>query len=513
MSSPISSIVSVAISQQTQAVQQASFSIPACEGPSNRFAAALTTTGNTVSGSNQLSALGSVSGLGIGQLIAGVGIPLYTYILNITGSIITMSRNATATATGISVTFKDYSRTYTTLAGMVADGFETSDPEYIHAREFLEQPLQPEQFVIIEGFAPVEQQDTFSVNSLDTSHLYTFTLNGQLVSYQATGGNAKETVLNGLLTAIDNLSAPAVSGGVSGTGNTALLTLISLIPGAGVSYTAIDTKLTQTNTVLNHSVADDVANSRIQNDTWYGLTICSQVADDIEQVAAYIEAELKIFGGDSNDAAILTSSTSDVASILKGLAYKRTFSMYAGTPNDARAAAWLGGQLPQVPGSSNWKFKTLVGVSPDNLTANQIQTCIGIPGTPGKNCNIYQTVGGVNITQEGFMAGGQFIDLTVGIDWLTSEIQTNTYSQLVNSPKIPYTEAGIAVIENGIWQALRQGVTNGLIDGASAITVTAPAIGDISANNKALRVLTGVKFTCRLAGALNFIQINGVVTV
>lgn len=71
----------------------------------NRGSLVLTTTGNTTSTSNQLTSLASTTGLAVGNSISGTGIPMGTTILSIAGSTVTMSNNATATGTGVSVTF------------------------------------------------------------------------------------------------------------------------------------------------------------------------------------------------------------------------------------------------------------------------------------------------------------------------------------------------------------------------------------------------------------------------
>jgi len=513
MSAPISDIVQVVITQETQAVQQASFSIPAIFGTSNRFAASATTMGTTTNGSNVVTGLVSTTGISQFQQITGTNIPPDTTVLAIQGNKLTLSNPATGSGT-VSLTFTDWIRAYTSLLGMVSDGFQTTDQEYIEASELLEQSLQPPIFYVGRVSASVAQVDTLQVNTLNTSHLYEFTLNGELVSYQATSGNAQQDILNGLLSDIDVVFAtPPVTGLVTGTGGSALLTLTAAQPGEGQVYTNVDTDLTHALVTPNHTMVSDIQQCQLQNDLWYGVLLCSQHAWDIEQVAAYIETQVKLFGADTNDQDVLTSSNTDVASVLKGKSYKRTFLLYSGTPNDAAAAAWMGGQLPQIPGASTWKFKTLVGITPDNLTPTQRTTCIGIPGEPGKNCNIYETVGGVNITEEGFTSGGQFIDVTVGIDWLQSTMQANVFSILVNTPKVPYTDQGISLIVNAVRQTLQQGVVNGLIDGQSPIVVSAPTVNQIPPNDRALRLLPDVSFSCRLAGAFHFIQIVGVVTV
>lgn len=66
----------------------------------------LVTTGNVSIGSNQLT-VASTAGLANGDFIFLSGLPSETTILNIAGSVITMSANSTINGTGISVTFYD----------------------------------------------------------------------------------------------------------------------------------------------------------------------------------------------------------------------------------------------------------------------------------------------------------------------------------------------------------------------------------------------------------------------
>lgn len=407
---------------------------------------------------------------------------------------------------------------FSSPAGYLSAGGLIGDPEYTQLVEAFSQALTPEQVGVGTYTPSVAQVDTFQVNTLTTGHAYQFTLNGMVIGYTSLGGDAQQDILNNLLTAIGTQfpTNPPVSGVVTGTGAGALLTLTSTVPGAAVTYTAIDASLTYAAVTPNHSIVQDLltilAVPNLGN-LWYGLSICSQVSTDIEQVAAFIETQLKIFIGAPTDAAILTTSTTDVASVLKDKGYARTALLYAGTANDGRAAAWLGGQLPQVPGSNTWDLKTLVGISPDSFNDTQRAIAIGLPLIPGKNCNIYETVGGVNITENGFMVGGQYIDITVGLDWLRATLQTNVFALMVQSAKIPYTNQGIAVIENAVHQTLLQGVANGLIDGNSPITVTAPDVLDIPQADRAARLLPDVKFSCRLAGAIQNVIINGTVSV
>jgi hypothetical protein len=92
---------------------------------------------------------------------------------------------------------------------------------------------------------------------------------------------------------------------------------------------------------------------------------------------------------------------------------------------------------------------------------------------------------------------------------------------LINRDKVPYTDDGIALIEARIRQALELGQDRGGIapteydeDGNENLgfTIEVPLASNISANQKASRVLTDVKFTARLAGAIHVVEIYGSLT-
>lgn len=92
---------------------------------------------------------------------------------------------------------------------------------------------------------------------------------------------------------------------------------------------------------------------------------------------------------------------------------------------------------------------------------------------------------------------------------------------LINREKLPYTDAGIALVEGVLNKVLKLGQDRGGItpteyddDGNRNLgyTITVPKAANISANKKAQRVLDDVKFTARLAGAIHAVNINGSLT-
>lgn len=257
--------------------------------------------------------------------------------------------------------------------------------------------------------------------------------------------------------------------------------------------------------VSGHPTTAEALNAIIAiDDDWYCLLLTSRVDQDILDAAAFIESKEKIFIACNGDAAIETSSTTDVLSQLKTLNYSRTAFLFSDTPGTYPEAGWAGLCLPFDPGSETWKFKTLQGSATANLTATE-SGFIKV-----KNGNTYETYAGVSIVGEGTMVDGEFIDVIRFADWVKSRMQERIFSKLINNKKIPYTDTGAAIIENEIRAQLEAGVKVG---GFASYTVTIPKVADQNPNDRAIRYMPGFSFVGVLAGAIHKIQIQGVVTI
>lgn len=254
------------------------------------------------------------------------------------------------------------------------------------------------------------------------------------------------------------------------------------------------------------AMATGLGSIRAIDDDWYCLLLCSRVDQDILDASAYIEAQEKIFIACNNDSGVIASGSSDIASELKTLNLSRTSFMFNETPATHPEAGWAGLVLPFNPGSETWKFKTIQGSAADYLTATQSGFA------KGKNANTYETYAGVPITGEGVMADGEFIDVIRFVDWLKSRMQERIFSKLANAAKIPYTDAGAAIIENEIRAQLQAGVrVGGIPEGQYVITV--PKVADQNPNDRAVRYMPGFTFTAVLANAIHKTQIKGTVTI
>ncbi|KAK1548649.1 hypothetical protein Q3G72_004356 [Acer saccharum] len=270
----------------------------------------------------------------------------------------------------------------------------------------------------------------------------------------------------------------------------------------------------------SESAADALTAIQTQDNSWYCVILIGGNDADVLALAPIIESEKKILLASSQDPAILSStSTANLALSLKAKGFKRT-ALVCTLANAVGLveSAWAGSQLPQTPGSNNWAYKSLPGITPDAFTANQLAQAYGAPlsGTPGRDVNVYISIGGTPVTFPGIMAGGQYIDITIGFDWLMANIQTAIFARLQASGKVPYTDAGAAMLMDAVNQVLRQAATNGLLDDQDPtfpILVSCPHVSTVSSNRRAARIAPDITFQCRLQGAFNSVDVVGTVSV
>jgi len=227
-----------------------------------------------------------------------------------------------------------------------------------------------------------------------------------------------------------------------------------------------------------------------------------------EALATYISTKNKIAGIRTADSDVVGVVTTDIASVLKTASNERAFVIYSKNADTQYPEfAWLGAMLPKDVGSATWKFKALTGITQDNLTATEITNL------QSKNCNFYHTFGGVGITEEGYMPSGEFIDVMRSVDFIQARMQENIYGKLVNVDKIPYTNQGIDLVANLMYEVLNQSVSQGILSSDPYPVIERPDVRDIPFADRAVRALTNMKFNAVLQGAVHRVEIDGVVTV
>lgn len=417
---------------------------------------------------------------------------------------ITITRESTAVATTsfqiplVLATFTNFSertRTYTDITGVGEDFASTSNVHKIATKLFGQSSVGAVPPSIVVGRRQVDTV-TYTPTVADNT-LYSVTLNGTPYTFTSGVGATATTIVTGLKAA---LGSPT---GITVTGTTTLILTTTVL---GTPWSVIaSTNLVGVNTVTEDWVEALEAVEQ-ENNVWYGIVSETHVSADQEALSDAINARRKLYGTSTADTVTPTTGITDIAYKLKAKTADRTFGIYLPTADtEFPEAAWMGAQLPYTPGSNDWDFKRAVGVTVSNLTDTQRVNL------RGKDCNMYTTVAGVNIFQDGDTFGGSPIDEIVGIDWLYARLQEGVYFRLINSLKVPMTNPGLAIIENEIRSVLSQAEANGLID--RGWQVTTPDVSTIPANLRAQRTAGVFVFRARLAGSIRKVIINGFLSV
>lgn len=318
---------------------------------------------------------------------------------------ITISRESAAVATAsfniplILASFTNFSeraRTYTDIDA-VGEDFNSADAAYVIAQKLFGQSAvgaTPPSIVI--GRRQVDSV-TFTPVATDNTD-YVVTLNGTPYTFTSGTGATPTSIVTGLKAAI---GTPV---GITLTGTTTL-TIAPTTPGTAWSVTA-SSNLTAANLASTETMADALDAVTFVNSVWYAVVSDSHIQAEVVALSDAVASRRKIYGTSTQDPLVITTGTTDVAAVLSAKSATRTYGVYLPTANtEYPEAAWMGAQLPYTPGSNDWDFKRVSGVTVSSISDTarvNLRT---------KHTNMYTAVGGLNVMQDGNMFDGTPIDL------------------------------------------------------------------------------------------------------
>ncbi|MGL5885435.1 MAG: DUF3383 family protein, partial [Bombilactobacillus sp.] len=170
-------------------------------------------------------------------------------------------------------------------------------------------------------------------------------------------------------------------------------------------------------------------------------------------------------------------------------------------------AAFVGAIATLPVGSTTWKFKTLQGISPESLTANELNSINKVSAIA------YTTVFGKDQTTEGKSLSGEYIDTLHGIIWVKNEMQAQLEKLLQSNNKLPYDQTGINMVLATATQVLTKAFEKGIIltddNGKADYTVSATPRQQQSAQDLSDRHYGGLSFTYHASGAIHSLTIHG----
>lgn len=465
--------------------------------------------------------------------------------------------NCVTAETGV-IGFAERIRSYSSAEGVAADWPSTSEVVKLANSYFGQQP-KPTEFRVsvraendvaaeLRGGAVPDTPENLALFTPITDGSFTISIDGASEDISGLDFSA-DTDLTDVADAIQTaLQAVATGGFTSATcthdgtrffirsGTTGASSSISFMtettPAVGTDISSL-LQMRQGEAIKSDGIAAETitdaldAIEQVSND-WYGLIFTKEIRDNaivnteaaVVAAAAWTQARVKTFFNTSNDLDVLDgATTNDIVSTLNNAQYTRTMSTFSSYPDQYPSASAAGRaftvDFSQPNSTITLKFKQLPGITSENLSENQKAVL------DSKRGNAFFNVGGdSSIYAESFMAGDFFFDEIHGTDWLTDAIQKEVYGYLQSRPtKVPYTDAGVAGLEQQTIRVLDEGVRNGLIAPGETIdgrflpngyeTTTIP-VAEVSQTEKDARQYNGLSFIALGAGAIHGVQIQGV---
>jgi hypothetical protein len=408
-------------------------------------------------------------------------------------------------------------RLYSSINGILQDGFDSTDPEYKAASLYFGQTPQPTHLWI-------GRQDLTAIAAAAVgSAAGTGYAVGDVVTVvqaAASGGKLKVTTVGvgGAVTGVKIIEGSQGTGYAEGTG------LETTTTGSGTGLQADITAIRET-------PLQAVQACRLAQPNWYACMFAGTATDsDHQAIAAFIEAAspASLYFLTTGEASVLNTPTTNLLASLQAEKYRRTFSMYATTqsglfPNNAYAsAAPMGKAMGMNTGAAgsyfDIMFKAIAGVAPEPLTQSQVNAICGPidRSTPGLNANAMLSYlnDSYSWIQPAIMASGDFFDEVLNLDMLASDMQISGVNLLTSVPALPITDGGVTQMKNilsaacdrakargfiapsGIWQGVAVGAGSAAIEPGDALAngyyLYAPAVSTMSAAQRAARVMPAI---------------------
>lgn len=249
------------------------------------------------------------------------------------------------------------------------------------------------------------------------------------------------------------------------------------------------------------------------DDSWYGIGLQDNGEATINACAAWAEPRKKFMIPQSSDDEVRDATAGNVAEDLQGNGYNQTGLAWYSKNWLFEAFAWMCKTFAADPDErvTIWAYKTLNGITSDKDALNTTQK----NNILNQNANLYLPFKSTPVTAQGRVASGLPMDLVVTLNWVEARVQENVVSALISysnrNERIPFTDAGIAVMKSLVLDVLKRGERIGHFVEESS-TVSAPTLAEVAPVDRSNRLLR-IEFQTTAAGAIEKATINGYVSV
>lgn len=268
------------------------------------------------------------------------------------------------------------------------------------------------------------------------------------------------------------------------------------------------------------SIAMDLAAIANTNFQFFFVAVELAQRDTTNQkaVATWCEASNRVFGWGSSNPDILKSGTSNSFKEAKDANLRQSLCVYDASENmDEYPEISILGRAATV--NFNVANSVLILAFKQGPTITTADLSSGqLTALESYNGNAFISVGGNTMFYNGKMADGTWFDTVQGVAWLTDKIRVNVFNLFYQSTtKIPWTDTGVAMVNQQVTLALELAVTNGLIaagydnegtfypDGYKVMSTDL----SLMQSQKGTRIWEGTSFIAIGSGALQGATITG----
>lgn len=234
----------------------------------------------------------------------------------------------------------------------------------------------------------------------------------------------------------------------------------------------------------------------VTDDEFFGVVCTDNAKTTITALSGWVEGKDKVYAVTSDDEEIAVNSN-------------QTLVAYHEKDNLGEIA--LAYMLTKEIGSVDLDGKVISGITSSEVDATEYGVL------KDNNVNVCVEEFGRLVIKGGNMGGGEKVDIVLAEFWIKMRMEEDLAVLKMNTPKIPYTDGGVALLVDVAVTRLKIAVRRGLIaldgDGVPEYEVTYIPVSEVPESERAGRVYDYVKWTARLSGSIRGGTIYGELTV
>lgn len=257
-----------------------------------------------------------------------------------------------------------------------------------------------------------------------------------------------------------------------------------------------------------------------EDDDFYFVACNDHTSSFVLDMSADIEARTKLYFVSMQDAAILTAysaaSTDTFAQIRQNNRFRTSTWFHHEADTVFPEMGYISVAASADAGKKVWGNNRVFGTSTAKNPTNGLLLSATEKGyLEDRYSNYTEEVGGIAITRSGKVSGNEWIDVIRNRDFLEARITENYQNLLINSPVIPYTDAGITKVRNNLTSTLNRYVETqvqpNILQENNPYLINFPRRSEVSFADVASRTFSG-SFTGFLSGGIQVVKIQGTLT-